>query len=315
MFKKGERVLVGVSGGPDSVALIHILDSLKKELGINLRITHLNHSLRPGESDRDMEFTKKIAKKFNIPIDLKRVNVSKLAKKGSLEEISRSQRHKFFKALAKKYKIEKIALGHNLDDQAETVLMRLIRGSGLYGLQAIVPKRLIDGLSFVRPLIEVSRKEINSYLKHVGINPCIDSSNLDNIFFRNKIRNNLIPILESEFNKDVKEHLANLAQILSLDYEYLEAAAKSKLDTIATSKTRRKVSFDLKKFLKLHISMQRMLMRLATNHILGSTRKFDYRHWQEVEDLVLNRPIGSLVDLPRGLSVKKVKGKLSFYKK
>ncbi|MEW6008412.1 MAG: tRNA lysidine(34) synthetase TilS [Candidatus Omnitrophota bacterium] len=313
MFKKGDSVLVGASGGPDSTALVYVLNSLKKELKITLRLAHLNHLLRRTESYRDMEFVKKTAKKLNIPIDLKIVNISKLANKGSVEEFSRKERHKFFREIVRKCSIKKIALGHNQDDQAETVLMRLIRGSGLYGLQGIVPNRLLEGLTFVRPLLEVSRSDINSYLKRIKVKPCTDSSNLENTFFRNKIRNRLIPFLESGFDRNIKKHLANLAQILSLDYQYLETAAKTRLDTTVTTKTKSKVSFDLKKFLKLHIAIQRMIIRMAISHILGSTRKFDYRHWQEIEDLIRNRPIDSVVDLPKGLSVKKIKEKLVFY--
>jgi len=313
MFKKQDKVLVGVSGGPDSVALIYVLNSLKKELKITLYIAHLNHMLRRSEAERDMEFVKQIAKKLNIPCYCKSVNVVSFRKKGSLEEVSRNTRHKFFRDIARKYSLNKIALGHNRDDQAETVLMRIIRGSGLYGLGAIRPVRLIGELFFVRPLIEILRKDIDSYLKRIKVKACLDASNLDPKFFRNRIRNRLIPFLESDFNKSTRLSLANLSEVISFDYEYLTDVARRQMKRVLISNRGKRLSLDLKKLSKLHISMQRMVLRLCIERILGTTRKFDYRHWREIEDLLLNRIEGSIVDLPKSLSVRKDKDRLRLY--
>lgn len=312
MFKRGDRVLVGFSGGPDSLALVYVLNSLRKELGISLHLAHLNHMLRQNESKRDMGFSKKIAERLNLPIDCKCVDIKSLAKKGSLEEIARKQRQKFFINLAKKHCLQKIALGHNQDDQAETVLMRIIRGSGLYGLSAILPLRAIDGHTFARPLIDISRAQINAYLKRIKVKPRIDTSNLESVFFRNRIRNRLLPILESEFNKNARSSLANLAQVVSLDYEYLVRQAQRSLKRVVLLRSK-SLHIDSKKFSKLHISMQRMLLRLCISHLAGNLRRFDYRHWQELEDLVQSRPLGSIVDLPSAISVSKQEKSLRFY--
>jgi tRNA(Ile)-lysidine synthase len=311
MFHKGERVLLGVSGGPDSVALLYVLEALKKNLGLKLHIAHLDHRLRK-DSYKDAEFVKDLADKFNLPATIAAVDIKRLAKKGSIEEVSRQQRLKFFKRLTKNYSIQKIALGHNQDDQAETVLMRILRGSGLYGLQAIAPVRTIEGLVVVRPLIEISRKEINSYLAKKKVVPCIDFSNLESVFFRNRIRNKLIPLLESRFNKNIKKSLSNLAEIIALDYDFLAHQAQKKLRAILAGCYAKTVRLDSKRFLKLPIALQRMIMRLVIARLLGSTRKFDFRHWQEIEDLVRFRPIGAIVDLPKGLCVKKEGKKLCF---
>ena len=210
LIAEGDKVLIGVSGGPDSVALLYLLNKLKKEFKLTLHIAHLDHMLRK-DSYRDAEFVKRLAERLKLPSTITQVNVKELAKKGSLEEIARNARLAFLFKIAKDVNADKIALGHNSDDQAETVLMRIIRGTGLYGLSGILPKRNIAGYEIIRPLLEVKRKDIEAFLKRKGIKPCIDMSNLEDIYFRNRIRNKLLPLLEKEYNKNIKEVLANMA--------------------------------------------------------------------------------------------------------
>lgn len=312
LFRRNERILVGVSGGPDSVALLYCLVSLQKEFKLKLYVAHLDHCLRV-QSNRDAEFVRKIAKNFNLPITVSRVDVKRLSAKGSLEEIARNARHKFFARVAKKYSLKKIALGHNRDDQAETILMRILRGSGLNGLRGIAAKRDIQGLTFVRPLIEISRKEIESFLKQNRINAQIDSTNLKPIFFRNRVRYGLIPVLESKFDRNIRNKLSTLAQVISADYEYLDNEAKKKIKKILISKTKSALCLNLKKLKFEHISMQRMILRLSIKRILGSTRKIAFSHLLEIEDLILNRPDSSIVDLPKNLSFRKDGSKLKVY--
>ncbi|MBU4143171.1 tRNA lysidine(34) synthetase TilS, partial [Patescibacteria group bacterium] len=156
-----DRIVVGVSGGPDSVALLHILNSLRYELKIGLHIAHLDHMLRK-DSGKDREFVEALAAKMKLPLTVARINVAALAGKGSPEEIARNARLGFFFRVAREIKAHKIALAHNFDDQAETVLMRILRGSGLYGLSGILPKRDIAGFIIIRPLIETRRSDIES---------------------------------------------------------------------------------------------------------------------------------------------------------
>ncbi len=162
LIDKGDRLVLGVSGGPDSLALVLVLNSLKKELGLKLHIAHLDHGLRR-DSAQDAAFVRKFAEKLNIPASIAQTRIKKINHRGSIEEISRNARLNLFFTLAKKIKANKICLGHNLDDNAETVLMRLIRGSGLYGLSAILRKREINGFCLIRPLVEVKRKQIEGF--------------------------------------------------------------------------------------------------------------------------------------------------------
>lgn len=164
LIRQNDKIVVGVSGGPDSVALLYILNFLKNELKITLHVAHLDHMLRK-DSHQDRIFVENLAKKLKLPVTSTDINVKAIAKRGSIEEICRNVRLGFLFKVAKDINADKIALGHNLDDQAETILMRIIRGTGLHGLSGILPKRQIYGYTIIRPLIEIKRKEIEAFLK------------------------------------------------------------------------------------------------------------------------------------------------------
>jgi tRNA(Ile)-lysidine synthase len=306
LIERGERLVIGVSGGPDSVALLYVLNSLKRELKLTLHIAHLDHMLRK-DSCKDAEFVQRLAQRLKIPITSGQIRVKELARKGSLEEIARNARLGFLFRVAKDIKTRKIALGHNLDDQAETVLMRILRGCGLYGLAGILPKREISGFQIIRPLIEVRRREINAYLKQRGIRPRLDASNLEDIYLRNKIRNRLLPLLEEGYNKNIKDLLCNLAECAGMDYDYLDKRALRFL------KQFRKLN--LKKIMALHPALLRLVLRKSIAYLAGNTRRLTFRHMQELEDLIYNRPINSIVDLPGNICVIKKKNHLSINKK
>ncbi|MFH0790886.1 MAG: tRNA lysidine(34) synthetase TilS [Candidatus Omnitrophota bacterium] len=306
LINKGDKILVGVSGGPDSVTLLYLLNNLKKELNLTLHIAHLDHMLRK-DSHKDRLFVEKLAGKLNLPISCAQINVEELSKHGSQEEIARNTRLSFFFRAAKQIKAKKIALGHNLDDQAETVLMRLLRGSGLYGLSGILPKRIIAGYEIIRPLIEIKRREIESFLKTRGIPARLDPSNLKDIYLRNRIRNNLLPLLEKEYNKNIKGVLSNFAESAGYDYDYL-------CTTAGKTAGRLGVKINIDKFLKLHIAIQRLVLRLNIKKTQGDIRRIDFQHIREIEDLILNRPKNSIVNLPKGVSVIKKESFFSFYK-
>lgn len=211
MFSGGDKVLVGLSGGPDSVCLLYIL----KEFGLKLYIAHLNHGFRGKESDGDQRFCEELGKRLGLPVFVKKVKIKKN------EESARNARYKFLEDTAKKIGANKIALGHNADDQAETVLMRLLRGAGARGLSGIPPIRGI----IIRPLINVWRKEILDYLKKRNIPYRIDSSNLGTDYFRNRIRHELIPYL-SKYNPNIKNILRNTGRNMAMVKDYLEGAVR-----------------------------------------------------------------------------------------
>jgi len=305
LLQKGDKIIVGVSGGPDSVVLLYLLHKLSRQFRMFLYIAHLDHGLRK-DASKDRKFVEALGKKLGLPVIIHKVNLKAAIKKGSVEQCARQARFDFLFSAAKKVKAKKIALGHNLDDQAETVLMRILRGAGLYGLSAILPKRNIGGFEIIRPLIEVRRREIEAFLKKKKISACLDLSNQKDIYLRNKIRNRLFPLLEKEYNRKIKEILANLAQSSSLDYDYLNQAAER-------SMRRSGSRILLKDFLKLHPAMQRLVLRLNIARLKGDTRRISFTHILEIEDLVLLRPENSIVDLPKGISVIKKRGALAFF--
>jgi len=320
LLSKNDSVVIGVSGGPDSLALLFALNSLKKEFKLNLQVAHFDHQIRK-DSYRDREFVEALAQRLALPFISGAINIRRLAKTGSIEEIARQERLKFLFDVARRVNSDKIALGHNQDDQAETVLMRLIRGAGLYGLASILPKRKIANFMIIRPLIETPRKEIESYLKRRRVKPRIDSTNLDIVYFRNRVRNRLIPELAKSYNSNIKEVLANLAQTAACDYDYLEKCARRALKGLKKPLTKKGVKIksgmglDLNKLSKLHPAIERLVLRLSILQIKGTTRRLSFKHIKEIEDLILCRPINSVVDLPQGVSVRKDKKYLFIYQR
>lgn len=301
MFESGERVVVGVSGGPDSVCLLHILKRLNFELCLDLHVVHFDHALRKNSS-RDCLFVKELAHSLDIPFFSGRLNWKRVKESGSLEDTLKKYRYDFLLKICAKTKCQKIALGHTRDDQAETVLMRILRGSGLYGLSAILPKRAYGPVVIVRPLIEVSRQDVMCYLRDNNKFYRTDATNADNVFLRNKIRNKLLPILEREYNPSVKKVLSDLALNVGVDYRYLQAEAEFFLSR-NLKKSRGRFLVSLAKLKRLDVSIQRLVLRSVIEMHKGDLRQLTFRHWQEIEELLLFRPSESQVHLPSGIVI------------
>jgi tRNA(Ile)-lysidine synthase len=221
MFSEGDRVVVAVSGGPDSVALLYILDSLKDVYRIKLHTAHLDHGLRGEESAEDAKFVESLCESLAIPLTADSEDVGKLAEDEglSLEAAARKARYAFLDRIMKETGFKKLATGHNANDQAETVLINLMRGSGIAGLSGMKPA--MEG-GIVRPLIEARRSEIMAYLDKKNIAYRTDSSNADKRFDRNRVRAELIPFIEKEFNPSIVDSLARTASVFSMVYEYFK---------------------------------------------------------------------------------------------
>ena len=312
LLSRNDKLVVGVSGGPDSVALILLLKNFQKEFKLGLHVAHLDHQLR-SESCLDEVFVNSLAQKLNVGYTSKRINLSKKNNKGLSEEAARQERLNFLFAVAKRTGANKLALGHNHDDQAETVLMRLIRGTGLFGLSSILPKRRIGKFLIIRPLIESPRSLIESYLKRRKVKVRFDSSNKNIVFFRNRIRNSLLPELSKSYNPNIKTALANVAKIAACDYDYLEQAAVRAVRRVVRQASKSNLRLNLEALLKLHPAIARLVLRSSVARLKGSTRRLTFKHIQEIEDLVSFRPVGSVVNLPSGICVLKDKRSLCIY--
>ncbi len=220
MITPGDTIVVAVSGGPDSICLADTLSAMAGEMNLSLIIAHYEHGLRPAEDPSETLLVKKFAEALNLPFETeKALGLKDLS--SSIEEKAREYRYAFLSRVKKKYGADKTATGHNLNDQAETVLMRLLRGSGMTGLSGIPPVR--DN-TFIRPLIETGREEIMEYLEHKKISYATDSSNYDTRFLRNKIRLDLIPEL-TKYQPRLIETMGRLAHNLREENEFIEKQA------------------------------------------------------------------------------------------
>jgi tRNA(Ile)-lysidine synthase len=300
---RGSTVIAGVSGGPDSVALLHCLSGLCGWAGISLVAAHFNHGARKAAA-RDERFVRELARTLGIPFVCGRRSAAGGRKAGVSEQEWREERMRFFVRIARARKAAGVALAHTLDDQAETVLMRIIRGTGLYGLSAIAPKRQLHGVWFFRPMLKVTKQEVRGYLRARRLACCVDESNAEERFLRNRLRLHLIPLLERRYNPAVKEALSGLAQTAADDIDYLERAScrgrgtGGRLDTLSLR--------------RMHPSLRRLRLRRAIALAQGSTRRITLQHLYELEDLALSRPDGSLVHLPQGLVARLSKGRITF---
>ena len=314
MFDSGEKVVAAVSGGPDSVALLCILKELNIKLCLDIGVAHLDHGLR-SDSAKDLVFVRKLAQEMHFPFFSRVLSWKKIGRRGSLEDQLRRLRYDFFFDVCRKIGAKKIALGHTRDDQAETVIMRILRGSGLYGLSAILPVRRQGALEIVRPMIEVSRKEVLDYLGRNNFSFRVDSTNLEDKFLRNKVRNKLLPLLEKEYNPNIKEGLSNLALIVGADYAYLAGVSETLLKKKLICQGRRSCSLALSFLKEMDISLRRVSLRRIIESLCGDLRRLSFRHWQEIEDLIFKRPQGSQVHLPQGIALTKAKNRLHIFKR
>lgn len=256
LIKKSDKIILGISGGPDSVCLFNILHSLKKELKLKLILAHVNYRFRGEDSDLDERFVKSLASKFKIRLYIKRINPKEYAPK-NLEEHFRDIRYNFFEEILNKEKADKIAAAHNKDDQIETILMFFLRGSGLSGISGMK----IKNKKIIRPLFEITKKEILAYLKENKIKYREDKTNKNTKFTRNRIRRKLIPYLEKEFNPNLKNTLFENAKIIRDDHDYLSKMAGNVFNDL-TKKDKAGFSLDLKRFNKTHIALKKRLLIL-----------------------------------------------------
>ncbi len=317
MFSRGDKVLVCVSGGPDSVCLLEILRLLSGEFGIRLSVCHADHMLRKDESRADAEFTGRLARENNLPFYSCRKNVRLHAeRKGfSIEEAGRKIRYEFFQKTAEKHGINKIALGHNLDDQAETVLLNLIRGSGLEGLSGIPPARELGktGIYAVRPLIESSRAEIENFLLKNKIAFRDDPSNRKNVYLRNRLRLELLPFIESNFDPRIRHRLAKTAGIFReyRDYLYLNTAETIK-KSIKTTGPAAEISIGVLK--GLHPAVKRLLLQEAFKAAGNSEASLSSAHVEQINVIAESRLPNRKLSLPGGMTAVREYDRLIFKK-
>ena len=301
LIRAGDSVLAGVSGGADSMALLHLLAGLRPTPTFSLTIVHVDHQLR-ADSQADAAFVEEQGRRLDVPVLTLRRDVAALAARErlSIEDAARRARYDAFADAGRRTGASALMLAHTADDQAETVLMRLLRGSGLTGLSGIPPARAHGPLTVLRPLLGVWRREIAAYLRERGL-PCReDASNADLRFTRNRIRRELLPLLEREYNPNIKAALVQLAEQVRCDAGYVaEASRRHQKRLVKTARGERSVRTAA--FRRQPPAIQRQLIRFAIQDLRGDLAGFEFRHWRELEQLFTERPVGAIVDLPDGL--------------
>ena len=310
MFEVNDKVVVALSGGPDSICLLHILHTLKDELNISIVAAHVNHCLRGEAADNDEMYVKKICEELGIQCFVKREDVHRISKERgiSCEMAGREVRYQFFEEVLHKINGNKIAIAHNANDQAETVLMRILRGTGLEGLVGIRPVR--DNI-FVRPIINLTRDEIENYCEVNKLNPRIDKTNFENIYTRNKIRLELIPYIQKNFNSDVIEVLNRFSDTVKVDNEYINNVAKEKYNEYSEI-SEEKIILKGQLF-KEHEAILTRVIRIAIKNIKGNLNNLEKNHIYDIID-IQKKSTGKYIMIPSGIRVTNNYGDIYVYK-
>ncbi len=304
LIKDGDKILVALSGGPDSVALLHALKSLQSRFGLKLYAAHLNHKIRGMEAQKDALYAAQLCDSLSVTFFVKAVDVPLYASENklSLEEAARKIRYEMLFEVKEKISADKIAVAHNLDDQAETILMRMLRGTGIKGLKGMDYIR--DGC-VIRPLMDVQKKDIVAYCNENELSPRIDKTNLEPDYTRNKIRLRLIPYIENEFSPNLKETLSRMSNIIREDSDYLEKEAENYFKKEAIVISENTVKLDNFEINSLHNSMKKRLIRLCIRHCLKTLEGIESIHIDDVMSIMKSSRNEAVLNLPKGLFVYK----------
>ncbi len=302
MIKRGDKVLIALSGGADSVCLTHVLVTLSGEMKFSLSAAHLNHGIRGEEADKDEQFAKEFCRELYIPFVSKTVKAEEIAKEAGLtvEEAGRRERYAFFNEVCKKGGQRVIVTAHNRDDEAETVLMRIIRGTGIDGLAGI---KFIREDGVIRPLLKVSRAEIEEYCKANNLKYCTDSTNSDNDYTRNRIRNELLPYIREHFNPNITESLINLSESAARDSEFLNSYARRLYKRLGSPMPNRKpVVLHIESMGMVDNAIMARLVMAAAKEAMGEDFRLERKHIRDILN-IKDKETGARVDLPKGLGV------------
>ena len=303
MIEEGDKIIIAVSGGPDSTCLLDILNKIKDRFNVFLIVAHVHHGIRKKEADIEARFVRLKSFHLNLPFEQAFLSIPEMAKEMglSIEQVGRRARYKFFQELITKYQAQKVALGHHADDQIETILMRIIRGSGLRGLRGIPPKRNI----FIRPLIESSRSEIESYCQRRKLAYCFDSTNKEPRYFRNKIRQQLIPLLTEEYNPAIGKNLLQLQTIVNDELNFWDEIIEHYYLKALKQEDDNYIILDNHRLRGWPAGIQRSVIRRSLRHFNKYLENIQFNHIEVIRSLYLKDEGEKFLDLPGAIRIRK----------
>ena len=306
LIKSGDKILVALSGGPDSVCLLNILFKLKEELNIDIAAAHLNHLLRGEDAFEDEKYVINICNEMGIKCFTRRVDINAYAKEHKLssEMAGRNVRYDFFDEIIEEEGFNKVATAHNANDQAETILFRLMRGTGLEGLGGIKASR--DN-KIIRPILCLTREEVEEYIKLNKLSPRIDKTNFEKIYNRNKIRLDLLPYMKENFNQDIIQTINRMSMLLQKDNEFLESLSLNLYNKYC--KQYEDYFIIKKEIFKEEEPIVNRVLRHALTEYSKSNYDFEMKHIYKIIYLAKNNS-GKLVDLPNGIYVENIYGNI-----
>lgn len=285
LIENGDKLVLGVSGGPDSISMLNILNDIRNDKNLHIEfdiiVAHVNHMIRE-EAKEDEKFVKEFCEKIKVPFYSKSIDVQKIAnnKKIGTEEAGRNARYEFFDEILKNTNSNKIAIAHNKNDKVETMIMNMLRGSGIAGLRGIEP---IKNDKYIRPLIECERFEIEEYCAQNNIEPRIDRTNFENVYTRNKVRNIVIPFIKQEFNPNIIQTMDRLSDLVKEEDEYLEKVVETKYKEYVQQENKKQIIMDLKGFNEQEKVIKSRLLLYTISRLFGTTKGIEKIH---IEDII-----------------------------
>jgi len=315
LLKEKATIIIGVSGGPDSLALLHIFNRLKTKYQLTIIAAHVDHMFRGKQSEEELNFVIDFCEKLNILCETKQINVQEYANKHQLnaQAAARDCRYQFFEEIMNKYHADFLALGHHGDDQIETILMRLVRGTVGKGLKGIPIKRPFGSGEIIRPLLKVTKKEILKYCEENHLNPRFDPSNEKDVYTRNRFRKYVLPFLKQE-NPQVHHHFQYFSEIIEEDEQFLEELSREKMNKVLKSISNSNATVYVKKLRELPSPLQRRVIHLILNYLSQGkhSNAFSSIHIESVKRLISQPHPSGILDLPMGLKAIKSYESLTF---
>ena len=311
LINEGDKSVIGVSGGPDSICLLHLLNNLTNTLKITIYVAHINHSIRE-VADMETKYVQDFCKKIGVECFVKKEDILSLAKKQKkgTEEVGRQVRYSFFDEILEKTNSNKIATAHNSNDRAETVILNILRGSGISGLKGI---EAIRDQKYIRPLINTDRESIEKYCEENNLEPKIDETNKENIYTRNKVRNVVIPYIKKEFNQNIIKTINRLSIVATEENDYLMKITKQEYANISNIENGI-ITLDLKRFNNLELVIKRRLILYTINEAIHTTNGIEKVNLDDIVKLCSNN-IGNKYLTPiKEIKIYVKKGKVYFIK-